>query len=98
MKTFEEISKLLLTNVAYVLAKCEASPEMFTHYATMVSLLGKCYTDENNNAVIVADIYGDLAIMSVNATNMQITKLMNESHEYVMARVMADAPEKSMFN
>jgi hypothetical protein len=98
MKTFEEISKLLLTNVAYVLAKCEASPEMFTHYATMVSLLGKCYTHADNNAVIIAEINGDMAIMSLNATDIQMTKLMNESNEYLMAKVMADAPEKSMFN
>jgi hypothetical protein len=98
MKTFEELSKLLLTDVAYILAKCEASPEMFTHYAMMVSMLGKCYTHADNNAVIIAEINGDMAIMSVNATEMQVTKLMNESNEYLMAKVMADAPEKSMFN
>ena len=43
-------------------------------------------------------IDGNTAIMSVNATEMQITKLMSVSQEYVMAKVMAGAPEKSMFN
>lgn len=98
MKTFEELSKLLLNNVTHILDKCKGNPEMFAHYAMMVSMLGKCYTHAENNAVIIAEINGDMAIMSVNATDMQVTKLMNESHEYVMARVMADAPEKSMFN
>jgi hypothetical protein len=98
MKTFEEITKLLFTDVVYVLDKCKGNPEMFTHYAMMVSMLGKCYTHADNNAVIIAEINGDMAIMSVNATEMQVTKLMNESNEYLMAKVMADAPEKSMFN
>jgi len=98
MKTFEELSKLLLTDVAYVLDKCRGNTEMYTHYAMMVSMLGKCYTHADNNAVIIAEINGDMAIMSINATEMQVTKLMNESNEYIMAKVMADAPEKSMFN
>lgn len=98
MKAFKETAELVLTNVICILDKFKNNPEMFTHYAMMISLLGKCYTNEKNNAVILADIDGDIAIISVNATEMQVTKLMNESHEYIMEKVMADAPEKSMFN
>lgn len=98
MKTFEEISELVLTNVMNVLDNCRGQPEMFTHYAMLLNFLGKCYLEEDNNAVILANIDGNTAIMSVNATEMQITNLMSVSQEYVMAKVMAGAPEKSMFN
>jgi len=95
---FDEITKLVCDNVVFVLNQCKSNPDMFTHYAMLVNFLGRCYVQENNNAVILANIDGDLAIMSVNATEMDVTNLMNESHAYVMRSVMEDAPEKSMFN
>ena len=97
-KSLEEIAKLVLTNVAHILDQCKDHPDVFKHYVMLLSVLGECYTERGNNAVLLANIDGNTAIMSVNATEMQITKLMSESQEYVMAKVMADAPEKTMFN
>lgn len=97
-RNFEDITKLVFTNVSHVLEKCKDNPDMFKHYAMLISVLGECYTNEEDNAVILANIDGNTAIMSINATEIQMTKLMSEANEYVMGKVMADAPEKSMFN
>jgi hypothetical protein len=97
-RSFDDVVKLVRTNVDYVMNKCKDQPDVFKHYAMLISVLSSCYADEDNNAVILANIDGSMAIMSINATEIQITKLMDEAHEYVMAKVMADAPEKSMFN
>ena len=97
-RSFDEVAKLVITNVEYVMNKCKDQPDVFKHYAMLVSVLSSCYADEDNNAVILANINGSMAIMSINATEIQITKLLDEAHEYVMAKVMANAPEKSMFN
>jgi len=97
-RSFDDVAKLVITNVEYVMNKCKDQPDVFKHYAMLVSVLSSCYADEDNNAVILANIDGSMAIMSINATEIQMTKLLNESHEYLMTKVMADAPEKSMFN
>jgi hypothetical protein len=97
-RNFDDVVKLVRTNVDYVMNKCKDHPDVFKHYAMLISVLSSCYADEDNNAVILANINGSMAIMSINSTEIQITKLMDEAHEYLMAKVMADAPEKSMFN
>lgn len=97
-KERSELAKIAISNMLYVFSKLVEQPDLFKHYAQMVNLMGKCYTDGKTNAVILLTIDGDLAIVSVNASEIEATQMITASHEYVIQRVMENAPEKSMFN
>ena len=97
-KQFDEIADLACQNVMHVFKKCKSKPDMFTHYATLISLLGKCYIESDHQSVLVARIDGDLAIVSVNANEMEAIAMVNDAHDFVMRKAMNGAPEKAMFN
>lgn len=97
-KERSEIAMMVTANILFVFSKLNEHPELFKQYAQTINLLSKCYISDQANAVILAAIDGDLAIVSVNASEIEATQIINASHEYVIQRVMEDAPEKSMFN
>ena len=97
-ENLKEISDLAIQNVRYIFKKSQSRPEIFTHYAMMLNLIGRSYLETECHAVILTKIDGDLAISSINASEAEVVALMKESHEYVMHKVMEDAPDKAMFN
>jgi hypothetical protein len=97
-KERSEIAKMVTANILFVFSKLNEYPEVFKQYAQTINLLSKCYIDDQANAVILAAINGDLAIVSVNTSEMEVAQIITASHEYVIQHAMEDAPEKSLFN
>ena len=70
------------------------------HLKTVISLIVQAYGhEETSGVVLVGDqSAGQFAILTINASEYEVTHLLNSADEHVQYRVMAQAPDKEMFN
>jgi hypothetical protein len=70
------------------------------HLKHVISVLVQAYSsDDKSGVVLVGDMESNqFAILTVNATEYEVTHLLNFADEHVQYRIMATAPEKEMFN
>jgi len=70
------------------------------HLKHVISMLVQAYgSEEKSGVVLVGDMDSNqFAILTVNASEYEVTHLLNFADEHVQYRVMATAPEKEMFN
>jgi len=70
------------------------------HLKHVISMIVQAYSsDDKSGVVLIGDMDANqFAILTINASEFEVTHLLNCADEHVQYRVMATAPEKEMFN
>lgn len=69
------------------------------HFRLLISQLIECYVDDKKHGVvIIGDESPVVAVMAVNATDMDAVELLQVADKHLHYRAVEDAPPKEMFN
>lgn len=69
------------------------------HFRLLISQLIECYVDEKKHGVvIIGDESPLVAVMAVNASEMDAAELLQIADKHLQYRAVEDAPPKEMFN
>lgn len=69
------------------------------HFRMVLSQLVECYVDDKKHGVvIIGDESPLVAVMAINATDMDAAELLQIADKHLNYRATQDAPPKEMFN
>lgn len=69
------------------------------HFRLVISQLIECYVNDNKHGVvIIGDESPLVAVMSINASEMDAAELLQIADKHLHYRAVEDAPPKEMFN
>lgn len=69
------------------------------HFRLLISQLIECYVnDQKHGVVIIGDESPIVAVMAINATDMDAAELLQVADKHLHYRATEDAPPKEMFN
>lgn len=90
----------ILTDQELDAAITKMSTDQREHLKAVISVIVQAYSNEETSGVVlVGDASaGQFAILTINASEYEVTHLLNSADEHVQYRVMAKAPEREMFN
>lgn len=69
------------------------------HFRLVISQLIECYVNDNKHGVvIIGDESPLVAVMTINASEMDAAELLQIADKHIHYRAVEDAPPKELFN
>jgi hypothetical protein len=69
------------------------------HFKLLVRMLAKCYgPDAPASGVLIVRDHRQIALMSVNANDLDVTEIVMSAADAMSEAILEDAPPKEMFN
>ena len=89
-----------LTDQELDAAITKMSTDQREHLKAVISVIVQAYSNEETSGVVLVgdNAAQQFAIMTINASEYEVTHLLNSADEHVQYRIMAQAPAKEMFN
>jgi hypothetical protein len=81
-------------------ALSEMDEDLRDHLRFVISSLIECYLDEDTHGLVMINNNNrdGLALIALNATEMDAAEMMIKANEHINAMAMQDAPPKEKFN
>jgi hypothetical protein len=97
-KVLEELKNYALKDLEEVFDRFQDEREVLIHYITTLKLISSTYLSDTAHAVIMADVDEEFVLASLNASEVQMSSLLERTGKHLMDKIMEDAPSREMFN